>query len=37
VYNLFDANYADPAGPDFTQDAIPQNGRSFRVKLTYRF
>jgi iron complex outermembrane receptor protein len=37
LYNLFDARYADPAGPDFTQSAITQDGRSFRVKLTYRF
>jgi iron complex outermembrane receptor protein len=37
VYNLLDARYADPAGPDFAQGAIAQDGRSFRVKVTYRF
>jgi outer membrane receptor protein involved in Fe transport len=37
VYNLFDQHYADPVAADYAQDAIPQNGRSFRVKLTYRF
>lgn len=37
VYNLFDQRYYDPVGPDFTQDAIQQDGRSFRVKLTYSF
>jgi outer membrane receptor for ferrienterochelin and colicins len=37
VYNLFDQRYRDPAADDFTQNSIPQHGRSFRVKLTYRF
>lgn len=37
LYNLFDARYTDPAGPDFTQDAIEQDGRNFRVKFLYRF
>jgi outer membrane receptor protein involved in Fe transport len=37
VYNLFDKRYADPVGADFAQDAIEQDGRTFRVKLTYRF
>ena len=37
LYNLFDTKYADPAGPDFTQDTIEQDGRTFRVKATYRF
>ncbi|MBI5386748.1 MAG: TonB-dependent receptor [Verrucomicrobia bacterium] len=37
VYNLFDKRYRDPVGPDFTQDFIEQDGRTFRVKLTYRF
>ena len=37
VYNLFDQRYRDPAADDFTQNSIPQAGRSFRVKLTYRF
>jgi outer membrane receptor for ferrienterochelin and colicins len=37
VYNLFDRHYSDPVGPDFTQQFIQQDGRTFRVKLTYRF
>ncbi len=37
LYNLFDKRYADPAGHEFRQDSIPQDGRNFRVKLTYRF
>jgi len=37
VYNLFDKRYADPAGNEFRQYSIPQDGRNFRVKLTYRF
>lgn len=43
VYNLFDANYADPAseehvdsiGRQLTQ--IRQNGRNYRLKISYRF
>ena len=37
VYNLLDKQYSDPATHFHKQDLIPQNGRSFRVKLTYRF
>ncbi len=37
LYNLFDKRYADPAQYDLRQDSIPQDGRNFRVKLTYRF
>ena len=37
VYNLFDERYFDPAGPEHLQTMIEQEGRSFRVKLTYRF
>lgn len=38
IYNLFDRQYADPARPEqFPIDAIPQDGRNFRVKLSYRF
>jgi iron complex outermembrane receptor protein len=37
VYNLFDEVYADPATLFHEQDLIPQNGRTFRVKATYRF
>lgn len=37
VYNLFDVDYGYPGGGEHTQDIIEQDGRSFRVKLTYRF
>jgi iron complex outermembrane receptor protein len=37
VYNLFDARYGDPSSRFHQQDIIEQDGRSFRVKLTYRF
>lgn len=49
IYNLFDCRYGDPAGAEYIQDperfAVPdhpldiiqQDGRTFRVMLTYRF
>jgi outer membrane receptor for ferrienterochelin and colicins len=37
VYNLLDHEYGDPASRFHQQDIIPQDGRTFRVKLTYRF
>jgi outer membrane receptor for ferrienterochelin and colicins len=37
VYNLFDKKYADPTGPDLRQDTLRQDGRNFRLKLTYSF
>jgi iron complex outermembrane receptor protein len=37
VYNLLDENYADPATRFHLQDQIPQDGRTFRLKMTYRF
>ncbi len=38
IYNLFDRRYYDPAGEEQTPiERIEQNGRNFRVKLTYRF
>ena len=37
VYNLFDARYSDPGIEDRRPDLIPQDGRNFRVKLTYVF
>jgi len=37
VYNLFDTKYGDPSSRFHLQDVIEQDGRSFRVKLTYRF
>jgi iron complex outermembrane receptor protein len=37
VYNLLDRRYVDPASAFHVQDVIEQDGRTFRVKLTYRF
>lgn len=37
LYNLFDVKYDYPAFGEHTQDVIEQDGRTFRVKLTYRF
>ena len=37
VYNLFDQQYSDPATPFHKQSFIPQNGRTFWLKATYRF
>jgi outer membrane receptor protein involved in Fe transport len=37
VNNLFDQRYSDPGGQEHVQDLIAQDGRSFRLKLGYRF
>lgn len=37
IYNLLDQAYGDPSTSFHRQDIIPQDGRTFRVKLTYRF
>jgi len=37
VYNLLNRRYVDPASDFHVQDTIQQDGRSFRVKLTYHF
>jgi iron complex outermembrane receptor protein len=38
IYNLFDQHYSDPAGMEHLPlDMIMQDGRSFRLKATYRF
>jgi outer membrane receptor for ferrienterochelin and colicins len=37
IDNLFDKRYGDPGAGEHVQDVIPQDGRSFRVKLTYKF
>ncbi len=37
VYNVFNLGYADPASREHVQSTIEQDGRSFRLKLTYRF
>lgn len=37
LYNLFDTRYGDPGAAEHLQDLIEQDGRTFRVKLTYLF
>jgi len=37
VYNLFNRRYSDPASYEIREDAIRQDGRAYRVKLTYAF
>ena len=37
VYNLWDTKFSDPVSSDFVTDTMPQDRRSFRIKLTYRF
>lgn len=37
IYNLFDTRYGYPGNPDHVQDIIEQDGRGFRMKLTYKF
>jgi len=37
VYNLFDKQYGDPVSADLVQDVLQQDGRSYRLKLTYAF
>jgi outer membrane receptor for ferrienterochelin and colicins len=35
-YNLFDKQYADTGGLEHVEASIPQDGRSVRIKLTFR-
>ena len=37
VYNLFGKRYADPASFEIRDDALAQDGRTYRLKLTYAF
>ena len=37
LYNVFDQKFGYPGGSEHRQDVISQDGRSFRVKLTWRF
>jgi outer membrane receptor for ferrienterochelin and colicins len=37
VYNLLDKRHADPAPASYAQDAIEQDGRHLRFRLTWRF
>jgi iron complex outermembrane receptor protein len=36
LYNVFDKTYADPGGQELL-NAVQQDGRNFRVKLTFHF
>ena len=36
IYNLLDQKYSDPATRFHQQDLLMRDGRSFRIKLTYR-
>ncbi|HVB55794.1 MAG TPA: hypothetical protein VNE63_05080 [Candidatus Acidoferrales bacterium] len=35
-YNLLDKRYADSGSLEHAELSIPQDGRSFRIRLTYR-
>ena len=37
LYNAFNQKYADPAGNGLAEDTIVQDGRTFRIKVGYRF
>jgi iron complex outermembrane receptor protein len=37
IYNVFDENYDDPGSEEHLQDGIEQDGRLYRVKLSYQF
>ena len=37
LYNVFNQKYADPAGNGLAEDVIVQDGRTFRIKVGYRF
>ena len=36
-YNLLDKRYGDPGAGEHRQDTIEQDGRNYRLKITYRF
>jgi len=37
LYNAFNEQYSDPAGDGLAENVILQDGRTFRVKIGYRF
>ena len=37
IYNLLDQEYRTPGGPQHLEDSLVQDGRTFRIKFTYRF
>ncbi len=37
MYNMFNKNYSYPASIGLDQERVPQDGRTWRLKLTYKF
>ena len=37
IYNILDKQYSDPVSTDYRPAAVPQDGRTFRIKCTYKF
>jgi outer membrane receptor for ferrienterochelin and colicins len=37
LYNVFNKKYADPGGAGLAEDVLTQDGRTFRIKVGYRF
>lgn len=37
LYNALNQKFADPAGNGLLEDAIAQDGRTYRIKVGYRF
>jgi len=37
LYNLFNEQYSDPTSSDYLIDKVPQDGRAYQVKVTWRF
>jgi outer membrane receptor for monomeric catechols len=37
IYNLLDQSYADPSTRYHLQDQLPRDGRTFMLKLNYRY
>jgi len=37
LYNAFNRKYTDPSGNGLVEDTIVQDGRSFRIKVGYKF
>jgi outer membrane receptor for ferrienterochelin and colicins len=37
VHNLFDRKYGDPVSADLVQNILLQDGRTYRLKMTYAF
>ena len=37
LYNAFNQRYADPVGNGLAENEIVQDGRTFRIKVGYRF